>query len=445
MFILRNILTPLQNEFSTTPLGRQRSRWFVYALLAFIVPFTSSISSNILRSLNTLFGLSVNRRQFYTFMASNKLPWIELWQGLWSTIPNPLTDGRLLIALDDFINPKIGRKIFGCAHIFDHAAKANQSKYPWAQNVVLVGLLKRIKGRWACLPLAHRFYLPKKAIASKSDNMTIPGEATLFQTKLEQATEMLVQLADHFVGVSITVVCDSWFGNNGLFKPVREYLGDSFHLLSRLRCNIVLYAIAPKRTSGQRGRSRKYGARLGTCAEKAARLKTKASCHRVFLYGRYRDVMATTNVVMLKTLKCPVRVVWVFRKTQWIALFSTDLDLSIKQIIEYYGARWKIESGFKEIKQEIGSSKSQTRNAYAVINHVNFSMMAATVTWIYGARLENTPERRHKVRGRNSFAFSDLRHIIAKAALSENFDAVCGNHLKALKKSFVDVLLRMVA
>jgi hypothetical protein len=33
----------------------------------------------------------------------------------------------------------------------------------------------------------------------------------------------------------------------------------------------------------------------------------------------------------------------------------------------------------------------------------------------------------------------------AKGALSENFDAVCGNYLKALKKSFVDVLLRMVA
>ena len=39
MFILRDILAPLQNEYSSTPLGRQRSRWFVYALLAFIVPF----------------------------------------------------------------------------------------------------------------------------------------------------------------------------------------------------------------------------------------------------------------------------------------------------------------------------------------------------------------------------------------------------------------------
>ncbi len=446
MFILHDILRPLQKDFSSTDLGRERSRWFVYALLAFIVPFTSSISSNILRCINTLFGLSVNRRRFYTFMASNKLPWSRLWPQLWNLIPSPLTDGRLLIALDDFINPKTGRKIFGCAHIFDHAAKTNQSKYPWAQNVVLVGLLKRIKGRWACLPLSHRFYLPQKAIASEMDNMDIPGATTSFHTKLEQAAEMIIQLSHHFVGVPVTVICDSWFGNNGLFKPVRKRLGTSFHLLSRLRSNIVLYAMAPtKRPKGKRGRPRKYGRRLGTCAEMAATIKSEASCHRVFLYGHYREVLATTKVVMLKTLKCPVRVVWVFRKTQWIAFISTDLYLTTEQIIEYYGARWKIESGFKEIKQDIGSSKSQTRNAHAVMNHLNFSLMAATVTWIYGARIENIPERRHKVRGRNNYAFSDLRHIIANAALTDNFAAVCDNHDKLTRKSFVATLLRMVA
>ena len=119
-------------------------------------------------------------------------------------------------------------------------------------------------------------------------------------------------------------------------------------------------------------------------------------------------------------------------------------------------AGWKIESGFKEIKQDIGSSKSQIRNAYAVMNHMNFSTMAASITWIYGARLENIPERRHKVRGRNSFAFSDLRHIyplvrrtntghFAKAALTHDFDAVCRTQDKLPRKSFVDTLLRMVA
>jgi len=389
--------------------------------------------------------MNVNRRRFYTFMASKNLPWLKLWAALWSMIPSPETDGRLLIALDDFINPKTGRKIFGCSHIFDHAAKQNQSKYPWAQNVVLIGLLKLVKGRWACLPLAHRFYLPKKVLASKNGNMIIPGKKPHFQTKMEQAAEMIIQAALHFAGAPVTAVCDSWFGNESLLKPIRKQLGNSFHLLSRLRSNSVLYELTTTHEGRHRGRPRKYGRRLGTCAEMASAVKHEASYVRVFLYGRCRDVLTSTKLVMLKSIKCPVKVVWIFRNSQWIAIFSTDLDLSTRQIIEFYGARWKIESGFKEIKQDIGSSKSQTRNAHSVMNHLNFSLMAATVTWIYGARLKNIPDRRHKVRGRNSFAFSDLRHIIAKTALTVNFDAVCLAPDKLPRKSFVDTLLRMVA
>jgi hypothetical protein len=63
-------------------------------------------------------------------MASPTLPWARLWRVVWRSIPVPLTDDRVLVALDDFINPKVGRKIFGCETIFDHAAKANQAQYP---------------------------------------------------------------------------------------------------------------------------------------------------------------------------------------------------------------------------------------------------------------------------------------------------------------------------
>jgi len=62
----------------------------------------------------------------------------------------------------------------------------------------------------------------------------------------------------------------------------------------------------------------------------------------------------------------PIQVVWVYRRTQWIALFTTDLSLSTVEIIEYYGARWKIEAGFKELKQDIGSAETQDRNPVAV-------------------------------------------------------------------------------
>jgi len=90
-----------------------------------------------------------------------------------------------------------------------------------------------------------------------------------------------------------------------------------------------------------------------------------------------------------------------------------------------HAARCKIESGFKEIKQEIGSSKTQTRTVEAVINHLNFCMMAMTLTWIYADRLQQAPDRRHKIRGRSSFAFSDVRRILAEAALNPDFRSIC--------------------
>jgi SRSO17 transposase len=177
----------------------------------------------------------------------------------------------------------------------------------------------------------------------------------------------------------------------------------------------------------------------------AAHRREQAQTVSVFLYGKRREVSAYDQVVMLKNLRCPARVVWVFRKTQWVAFFTTDLTLSVQQIIEYYGARWKIESGFKEIKQEIGSARSQTRNAHAVINHLNLCMMAATVTWIYADRIEADPQRRHIVKGRTSFAFSDVRRLITNAALSKDFLGLWPSTRNPRQNPFVSLLLRMVA
>jgi len=72
-------------------------------------------------------------------------------------------------------------------------------------------------------------------------------------------------------------------------------------------------------------------------------------------------------------------------------------------------------------------------------------MIAVTVTWFYAIKLENTIDRRHMVRGRNSFAFSDVRHIIAKAALDDGFDRLCTKKSKPDQNIPVAALLRMVA
>ena len=444
MFILRDLLKPLQNVFPNTDNGRERFVWFAYTMVAILVPVTSARSSNLLRTLQSLFGLSISQRRFYTFMASPKMPWQRIWHSLWERIPQPLTDHRLLLALDDSINPKTGKKIFACQRFFDHAAKDNQTRYPWSQNIVTVGLLRSIRGRWCCLPLAFRFYFLKKTLAQMTVRMG--AEEIAFRSKFDQAVEMITELAQAFKEHPIVVVTDSWFGNNGLLKPLRGALGERVHLLARLRCNAVLYA-QPDPAQGNHGpgRPRKYGARLGAVAGWVEHARQHAKPCHVTLYGKQRELMACDRIVMLKSLRCQARVVWVFRNTQWIALVTTDLALSVEQIIEFYGARWKIEAGFKEIKQEIGSAKSQTRNPFAVTNHLQFCMAATTLTWIYADRMDHTPARRYMTDKRTEFAFADVRRAIADAIAKQGFDIGCPEVTKPKRKSLLSTFMRLVA
>jgi len=184
---------------------------------------------------------------------------------------------------------------------------------------------------------------------------------------------------------------------------------------------------------------------MGNAASLANEYQLLAKEYNVNLYGRTRSVMAFDRIVMLKTLKTRVRVVWVYRKTRWVALFSTDLTLSVPEMIEYYGARWKIEASFKELKQDIGSAETQTRHPNAVMNHLHFCMMAASLTWVYASQLEKTPTGRHAVAGRNHFAFSDVRRLITEAALDDNFSSLFPVPQKSVVNSIVTVLLRMAA
>jgi len=209
--------------------------------------------------------------------------------------------------------------------------------------------------------------------------------------------------------------------------------------------NNNLYDLAPEPVPGTPGRPRKYGARLGSACTVGAYARADVQTYTVTLYGKEREVQASTRVVMLKTLHTQVRVVWVYRKTQWIALFTTDLTLAIPQIIEYYGARWKIEAGFREIKQEIGSAQTQTRNPNAVTNHLHFCMMATTITWIYGACQLHAPPRRYATRERTEFAFADLRRALTRELARKGFGALCLPPDKPPRNPLIATLLDLVA
>ena len=442
MPILPVLAIQFQGLFPSSEYGQERARWFVLTLQAILLPITASRTSNLLRTIATIFGVVLGEAKYYTFMASVKLPWTRVWAVLWRAIPEPLTDGRLLVVLDDSINPKTGTKVFACQRSFDHAAKTNQSRFPWAQTIVTVGLLKVIHGRWCCLPLAFAFYLRKATLALRC--VRIRGRALTFETKFTQAVRLIAALAEVFRQAPVLVITDSWFGNNGLLKPLRQSLGARAHLLSRLRANALLHDL-PAPVPGRAGRPRKYGARLGSVKAMALAQWPRAQTYSLNLYGRVRDVVAAEQVAMLKTLRCQVRVVWVFRRTQWIAPVTTDLTLTVAQIIEIYGARWKIEAGFREIKQEIGSAQTQTRNPDAVTNHLHFCMVATTITWIYGASLEQAPARRYAAARRTEYAFADLRRALAHDLADVGFGVDCGDPGHGTRNPLIAAVMGLVA
>ncbi|OGV48398.1 MAG: hypothetical protein A2017_21315 [Lentisphaerae bacterium GWF2_44_16] len=121
---------------------------------------------------------------------------------------------------------------------------------------------------------------------------------------------------------------------------------------------------------------------------------------------------------MSKALACQVKVVFVYYRGFSFPLICTDLTLTAEQMIEFYSARWKIESGFKEIKQDIGAIDSQCRNQLSVENHFNLCCFATSLTWIYAFNLEHAPERRHPSRHSGTFSFADVRRKIS-AELSD--------------------------
>lgn|GEM_PF-1846692 len=122
--------------------------------------------------------------------------------------------------------------------------------------------------------MAFAFYLRRETLSRGC--LRVCGEVEVFADKFAQAVVLIARLGAFFgQEVPMLVVTDGWFGNTGLFKPLRARLGKRVQLLSRLRVNAVLYALAES-VPGKAGRPRKYGKRLGNAAERAAAMRTRA-------------------------------------------------------------------------------------------------------------------------------------------------------------------------
>jgi IS4 transposase len=391
------------------PIPAYRRSIFKTIIIGLLVRNGNGRISAIFRQFAGLFeGTCITRKRFYTFLNSRKIPWQALWQCACGLLQDSVTvAGRLLVVLDDTTYGKTGKKIRGCDIHFDHAAKTNSSRWIYGHCRVLSGLLIKCHGRWACLPFGQKNFQPQKH-KDKSKRRD-------WHTTKNGIAAVLVDAIRRRFQLPTLVIADSWFGNYPLLRELREQAGlPKVDMLSRLRISCALYDMPKAKKKRTRGRPRKYGRRLPTVKVLAKNLRDQAQTQTMFIYGRNRECTYAELICMSKAWKCQVKVVFVYRKNGTVfPLITTDRKLTAPQMIEYYAARWKIESGFKELKHEIGALDSQCRNQQSVENHFDLCCLSMTIGWIYALHQDSAPKRRRPGQRSGAFAFADVRRAIA--------------------------------
>ena len=431
MDTLQPLLNHLQAFFKRSG---KKGQLFSAVILAMIIPMGDGKGSQIYRKLVQILAYTLSKTRFYRFMASKCFHWDRIWQTVFTLIPSPLTDGGLLVALDDSTTPKSGKEIFGCEHFFDHAAKHNQSKYPWSQCFVQLGLLKFVHTRWAFLPLLTRFYHSVSKVAQDC-----------FNSKISLSCQMILKLST-WTKAPILIVTDSWFGNGQLYNPLKAELGERVHVLTMLRKNSALYDFPEPVEGKKRGRPAKYGAHAGSVRTLGKKYKDKAQKVVSFVYGKKREMFVYEKTFLSKAFKCPIKVIFAYYKNHFVALATTDLSLTVTQVLEYYSARWKIESGFKELKHDIGSQKAQVRLEHSVINHLNMCTLTITIIWIAVMKLpaQALSELTHHGT-KMQYTFSAARKLLISQYDKRRFCEKDEITPKNDKKSWIQLIIELAA
>ena len=149
-------------------------------------------------------------------------------------------------------------------------------------------------------------------------------------------------------------------------------LAEGAVVVSRLRKDAALFDLPPARTPGQRGRPRKYSAKL-SLAKRAAHpdgwQSIRYHCRGSEVTRDYKTFLALSHLADKL-----IRVVLVrFDDGGWVPYFCTDPNATVRDILEAAADRWAIEEHFHDVKEIWGAGQQQVRNVWSNIGcwHLN--------------------------------------------------------------------------
>ena len=171
------------------------------------------------------------------------------------------------------------------------------------------------------------------------------------------------------------LVLDGHFGNNNALQMTRQC---GLHLISKLRYDAALY-FRYEGAQNQYGARRKYGDKINYNPIPTRYLKRSLV---------EDDIQTDTyqSTMLHKDFAQPLNVVIVVKtnlktgKRAHVVLFSSDLDLTADQIVDYYSLRFQIEFNFRDAKQFWGLEDFMAISETAVTNAANLALFMVNLS-----------------------------------------------------------------
>jgi hypothetical protein len=303
---------------------------------------------------------------FYRFLREAKWSVTAVRQRLWAPCRARCVDaaGRVFVAADDTVAAKRGGKFDGLGWHHDPMNRQHPRHLTHGHCFVcLAGIAEQTRDHFVALFVGCALYVQQKACHAPR----------VFATKLELAARLACEL-ELGPGQVLVLVADGAYARQPFVQALRQA---GRHVVSRLRNDTAVYDAPPPREPGQRGAPRKYGEKH-KAREWAAQQEWEET--RMRLYGRERRVLYQTRVGLQKTLGETIRLVAVrLGDGPVVFLFSTDLTLTATEIIRVYAARFPIEIGFRNSKQEFGFATYQVRSGASIERIAHLCLWSQTL------------------------------------------------------------------
>ncbi len=274
-------------------------------------------------------------------------------------------DGPLTVAVDGTFFRRWGRHVHEARWAYDGAAQGGK-KIAFGNTWVVCALVVRLPfcPSPVALPVLFRLWR---------------GKGTASQPEL--AAEMVTVLKDAFPGREVHGTGDAAFHGESLVIEDTTWT-------TRLPANAVIYGPKPPPT-GNRGRPREKGDRIGTCREAAAAADWRDTVIRA--YGKDENVqVAACEALWYGSFKsAPGQLVLVrdpdSRKAYDLGIFTLDTKASPEQAAERYSWRWAIEPSNATGKQLTGAGDACSRTQKAVERAVPFAFLVQSLMIIWYA------------------------------------------------------------